>query len=77
MAKLVLKQSVKAHGPLVFCFFVLPPHFRWPFVMKKTTNWAEILQNHAYRHASGRGKKWFWCGQFELFEVKLLKKNIL
>ena len=27
-------------------FFVLPPHVRWPFVAKKTTDWAEILQNH-------------------------------
>ena len=42
-------------------FFVLPPHFqhvRWPCVMKKTTDWAEILQNHTYGHVSGRGKKW-------------------
>ncbi len=47
-----------------FLFFLLlvflPPHFlqfRWPFVVKKKSNWAEILQNHTYGHASGRGKK--------------------
>ncbi len=49
----------------LFCFvffFLLPQfqHVRWPFVMKKTTDWAEILQNHTYGHGSGRGKK--WCG---------------
>ena len=38
-------------------FFFLPPHFRWPFVVKKTMDSAEILQNHAYQHASGRGKQ--------------------
>ncbi len=31
---------------LFFVFFVLPPHFRWPFVVKETTDWAEILHNH-------------------------------
>ncbi len=38
-------------------FFFLPAHFRWPFVVKKTTDWAESLQNHTYEHASGRGTK--------------------
>ncbi len=40
--------------------FLLPPHFwhvRWPFVVKKTTDSAEILQNHTYGHASGQGKQ--------------------
>ncbi len=27
--------------------------------MKKTMDWAEILQNHPYGHASGRGKNGF------------------
>ncbi len=42
-------------------FFFLPPHWRWPFVVKKTTDWAEILHNHTYGHASGRRKKYFRC----------------
>ncbi len=50
-------------------FLFLPPHFRWPFVVKKTTDCAEILQNHAYGHASGRGKTVLVRSFFaELFE---------
>ncbi len=49
-----------------FFFFFLPPHFRWPFVVKKTRDWAEILHNHTYGHASGRGKKYFRCAHFSL-----------
>ncbi len=45
-------------------FFFLPPHCRWPFVVKKTTDWAEILHNHTYGHSSGRGKKYLRCAHF-------------
>ena len=44
-------------GLPTFFFFFLPPHFRWAFIVKETTDWAEILHNHTYGHASGRGKK--------------------
>ncbi len=40
-----------------FCVFVFfRRHVLCPFVVQKTTDWAEILQNHTYGHASGRGK---------------------
>ncbi len=44
----------------LFCFVFLTPHFQhvlWQFVVKKTTDWAEILQNHTYGHASCRNKQ--------------------
>ena len=38
--------------PTFFFCFVLFFFFRWhilcPFVVKKATDWAEILQNHTY-----------------------------
>ncbi len=54
--------------------------FRWhvlcPFIVKKTTDWAEILYNHTYGHASGRGKKYFRCAHFPLSYVsKITQKN--
>ncbi len=54
-----------------------PPHFQCPFFMvKKTTDLAEILQNHTYGNASGQGKKWFWCGHFSLSYVsKITQKS--
>ncbi len=33
-------------------FFFFSRHVLCPFVVKKTTDWAEILQNHTYGHAS-------------------------
>ncbi len=57
-------------------FFFLPPHFWWPFVVKKTTDWAEILHNHTYGHASGGGKKYFRRAHFPLSYVsKITQKN--
>ncbi len=67
---------------LFFFFFFfrrifLPPHFRWPFVVKKTTDWAEILHNHTYGHASGRGKKYFRCALFSFsYLSKITQKSI-
>ncbi len=61
---------------LCFVLFFLPPHFRWPFVVKKTTDWAEILHNHTYGHASGRGKKYFRCAHFQLsYLSKITQKS--
>ncbi len=60
-----------------FVLFFLPPHFRWPFGVKKTTDWAEILHNHTYGHASGRGKKYFRCTHLPLSYVsKITQKSI-
>ncbi len=59
-------------------FFFLPPHLWWPFVVKKTTDWAEILHNHTYGHASGRGKNIFGALIFHwVMWVKLLKKTFV
>ncbi len=58
-----VKQNVKLLGHPVptgspmglptFFFFFFRHHVLCPFVVKKTTDWAEILQNHTYGHASG------------------------
>ena len=60
-----------------FFFLFLPPHIRWPFAVKKTMDWAEILHNHSYGHALGRGKKNFRCAHFRLSYVsKITQKSI-
>ena len=63
-----------------FFFFFFRRFFRrhvlCPFIVKKTTDWAEILHNHTYGHASGRGKKYFRCAHFSLSYVsKITEKN--
>ncbi len=63
-----------------FLFFFFRRFFRrhvlCPFIVKKTTDLAEILHNHAYGHASGRGKKYFRCAHFPLSYVsKITQKN--
>ncbi len=64
------------YGFADFFFFFFPPHFRWLFVVKKTTDWAEILHNHTYGYASGQGKKYFRCAHFPLSYVsKITQKN--
>ncbi len=61
---------------ILFFFFFFRRHVLCPFVVKKTTDWAEILQNHTYGHASGRGKKYFRCAHFPLSYVsKITQKN--
>ncbi len=59
-----------------FLFFFFRRHLLCPFVVKKTTDWAEILHNHTYGHASGWGKKYFRCAHFPLSYVsKITQKN--
>ncbi len=43
--------------------------------MKETTDWAEILHNHTYGHASGRGKKYFRCTHFPLSYVSKITQK--
>ncbi len=58
-----------------FCRF-FRRHVLCPFIVKKTTDWAETLHNHTYGHASGRGKKYFRCAHFPLSYVsKITQKN--
>ncbi len=49
-----------------FSFFFFCRHVLCPFVVKKTTDWAEILHNHTSGDASGQGKKYLRCAHFPL-----------
>ncbi len=52
---LLLGHPVPTGSPmgLPTFFFFFRRDVLCPFVVKKTMDWAEILQNHTYGHASG------------------------
>ncbi len=42
------------------------------YFLYSKSNWADILQKHAYEQSTGTVKKWFGCGHFSL---SYLSKN--